>query len=125
MSDDDDEMTPQSRAHLARETRVTFQMVHWLELKGPLVDDEDEGDLPFTERFYAEWQRLHPVEVIPDEVSCENEEENDEYAWYCLGLTLDQLLALVINVIPEGFTAAVVPVSEGSLSGSQIAITKT
>lgn len=107
------------------ETLVTFPMEHWETLKGPLVDDENEGDLPFTERFYAEWQRLHPGEEMPVEVLCEDEEEDPVYAWYCQGLTVDQLLNLVKSIVPDGFTGAVAPVPEDSPAGALIAITKT
>jgi len=80
---------------------------------------------PYTlaDRVTLERERLHGRTADADDASCEDEQECDEYAWYCRGLTLDQLLAVVVT-LPEGWTAEVVPVTQQSFADTQITISK-
>jgi hypothetical protein len=85
-----------------------------------LADDSVELPLTLADRFCVEWQRLHNGAAIAGDVSCEDEEEDTEYAWYCRGLAVDELLSVVRAALPRGWSADVSPVPEDSFAGSQI-----
>jgi hypothetical protein len=57
-----------------------------------------------------------------DDVYCEGEEENEEWAFYVHGFTAENLLPLVQQALPKGWMAAPTPVPEDVYSGAQIAI---
>ena len=116
-------MTPEQLAWLRQETRVSFSMEDWDELQF-LADDSVEEPVTLADRFYLAWQRLHDGAAITEDVSCEDEEEDTEYAWYCRGLTLDELRAVVRAALPQGWSADISPVPEDSFAGSQITITR-
>lgn len=92
-----------ARAALAAETRVTFPMADWDDL-GFLAD-------AFPEHLASEG--------LGD---AEGEEEDDDYALYCSGMTIQQTLDAVTGLLLPGWQAREVPVPEGGLTGAQITI---
>jgi hypothetical protein len=103
------------------EIKVILPMDDWDELEFLAADDSEERtDLP--SRVALAYQALHPGE--PDEdVLCEGEEEGDVWVFYCQGLTVDQLLTVVREVIPEGWTAEAVAAEELA-SSAQITVSR-
>jgi hypothetical protein len=106
------------------ETRVAFPMEAFAELEY-LLDDSTEEPTDLPAAVVLAWQAAH--ERFPsgtDDVSCEGEEEGEEWAFYCRGLELDHLLRVVRQAIPEGWKADFTPVPPNAYSGTAIAITR-
>lgn len=101
-----------------------FSMEDWDELMY-LVDDSDSETTTFADVVHLDYRARHDGrEPKNTDALVEDEEEDAEMAMYCSCVELDHLLELVLQAIPEGFTAAVVPPPEWVLSGTQIAITR-
>jgi hypothetical protein len=106
------------------ETRVAFPVEAFDEL-GYLVGDstEDPTDLPSA--VVLAWQAAHGrLPGAGDDVSCEGAEEGEEWAFSCRGLELDQLLGVVRQAIPPGWTAEITPVPPAAFAGTAIAMTR-
>jgi hypothetical protein len=106
------------------ETRVVFPMDAWDELEY-LVDDSTEEPTDLPSKVYIAWQKEHGhFPKGEEDVSCEGEEEDTTWAFYCRGFSPQQLLQIVEEAIPDGWTAGIVPVPEDAFSEAQIAITR-
>jgi hypothetical protein len=120
-----DDFTADELAALHAETRVYFSMADWEELEY-LCDDSEDNPKGYTlmDRVILAYERIKGPDAPDEDVSCEGEEEGEEWAFYCLGLSLNDLLGVVRDTIPEGFKADIVTVPEDSLSGTAISITR-
>lgn len=104
---EDDLDSPESeeaRAGLLAEIRVVFPMSAWDELEF-LVD-------AFPEQVVTTFEGA----------DAEGEEEGEEWAFYCSGMTPEQTREQVLLAVPDGWTAKIVPVRPGELTGTRIEI---
>ena len=105
------------------EVRVVLPMDAWDELEYLAADDTEEPtDLASV--LLMAWEKEHGRFPGDDDVSCEGEEEGEEWAFYVHGFEVQELLQVVVDAIPDGWTAALVPVPDDVLSAAQVAITR-
>jgi hypothetical protein len=121
----EDDLDPEAMRKAGKdEVRVVFPMDAWDELEY-LADDSNDDPTDLPSKVYSAWEKEHGhFPTGEEDISCEGEEEDTEWAFYCRGFTTQQLLPIVEEAIPDGWTAGVVPVPEEVLSGGQIAITR-
>ena len=106
------------------EVRVVLPMDAWDELEYLAADDTEEPtDLASV--LLMAWKKEHGrLPGGDDDVSCEGEEEGEEWAFYVHGFGVRELLQIVADAIPDGWTVGVVRVPDDVLSGAQIEISR-
>jgi hypothetical protein len=101
-----EDLSPHTAAALGKEIHVAMPMAGWDELEF-LADG-------FPDRVY---------EQTKGEV--EGEEEGEWWVFYCNGVTIEGLLEQSLAALPQGWTAAVVPVPDGDLAAGRIEFSRT
>lgn len=122
---DEDELDlPALRKAAKDQVRVVLPMSAWDELEY-LVDDSTEEETDLPSRVLGAWKASHGrFPKVKDNVSCEGEEEGESWAFYVAGYTVEDLLPVVRQAIPDGWTANVVAVPPDAFAGGQIAVTR-
>jgi hypothetical protein len=120
----EDDLTPEMLREAGRgDVRVVFSMSDRDEL-WHLVDDSADDARLLADALVLAWEAAHGPLNGTEDVSWDDEEEGDVWAWYVRGFELDEVRAVVAKAIPEGFTVLDVPVSPNAYSDAQLAIVR-